>query len=82
MKKLNGIGVIDGNALTLTQAMTRECGHLLAEGVDGGNEARAARANVRAAAQKVADETGKPVEVFATRRGAQEWIVDVVEPAS
>ena len=80
MKRINGIGTLDGAALTLTHAATIACGHMLADGVDGGDATREARRDVRIIAQRQADDTGKPVEIFGAARGAQDWVVNVVEP--
>ena len=81
MKRINGIGTLDGTALTLTYAATRAGGHLLAEGVDGGDAAREARRDARIIAQRAADDLGKPVEIFGSHPDASAWVVDVVAPS-
>jgi hypothetical protein len=81
MKRINGIGTVDGTAITLTHKVTKACGHLLPEGVDGGDLAREGRAAVHKAAQKAADAIGKPVEIYGSTRGAQDWVIAVVAPS-
>ena len=76
-KRINGIGTLDGAALTLTHAATVAGGHLLAEGVDGGDAGREARRDARIIAQRAADDLGKSVEIYASRK-AGGFVVDVV----
>lgn len=80
-KRIKGLGALDGAALVLTRERTRKCGHLLAEGYDGGENAREARYEVTQVARRQATRLGRPVEVFASAPGRQGWVVDVVEPA-
>lgn len=80
-KRINGIGTFGNGALNLTIAATRACGHHKAEGAAGSPEEYAARADVKRAAQKLADETGKAVEVYAFARGTS-WMVDQIEPVA
>ena len=80
MKRINGIGTLDGNSLTLTHAATVAGGHMLAEGVDGGDAAREARRDARIVAQRQADDTGKPVEIYGSAPKSSGWVIDVVEP--
>lgn len=75
------IGILDGTALTLTHDATVACGHMLPEGVDGGDAARYHRREARLNAQRQADKLGKAVEIFGSAPGAQDWVVDVVEPS-
>lgn len=81
MKRINGIGTVNSTAITLTHKVTKACGHLLPEGVDGGDLARKGRAAVRKAAQKAADAIGKPIEIYGQKRGAQAWVIEVVAPS-
>ncbi len=81
-KRINGIGTFNGGALTLTIAKSRECGHHEAEGGGGSPEEYAARADVRRAAQNLADHTGKSVSIYARMRGAQDWMVDQIAPVA
>lgn len=76
------MGTLSGNAFTLTNAATRACGHLLAEGDDAGDVGRALRAEVRDVAQEAADKTGKSVEIYGSAPNVHDWLVDVVEPAA
>ncbi len=81
-KRIPGIGTLRGASLTLTCDATKRAGHLLAEGADGGDAARKVRREIEAVAQTQADAIGRPVEVYASARGKQGWVVDVVEPRS
>ena len=81
-KRINGIGTFDNGALNLTIAKTRECGHHKAEGAGGSPEEHAARAEIRAMAQRLSNETNKAVEVFANVRGQQAFVVDQLWPSA
>lgn len=70
---------VNMKSITLTNSESKACGHHEPEGCDvaGGHEARA---TVRRRAQAMADATGRQVEIYATRRNCQPWLVDVVDP--
>ena len=81
-KRINGIGTFGNGALNLTVAKTRECGHHRAEGAGGSSEEHAARADVRRAAQNLADHTGKAVSIYAYLSGSQMFMVDQIAPVA
>lgn len=65
--------------VTLSKPLTRDCGYNLREGRDT-QEARRLRDQVRGEIRQAAREAGVAmVQVYASKRGAQDWLVDCIE---
>jgi len=79
-RRITGIGALRGHRLLLTLERSRACGHWEGEGGGGSPEAHRARAEVRAAADEIAAETGCCVEIEARHPAWGSWMVDVVDP--
>jgi hypothetical protein len=87
MKRINGIGTLEGHVIDLTHETTKAGGYRLDGTTSGGEPERLVRCKVRDAAEVIAAELGQTVEIHARKPAPYghgrdlRWLATTVAPS-